>query len=172
MKKLALHWKIMIGLALGIIAAFVFSYLGWNQFARDWIDPFGQIFIRLLKFIAVPLVLLSIISGISSLPDVSQLGRMGWKTLLAYLVTTVAAVTVGLLIVNISKPGATLSEDQRIRNRIKYELWVENTPGVEILDGREYRADPAYAAYMGDAEAALAAEESPEGRGCYPGTAP
>lgn len=160
MRNLALHWKIIIGLGLGIIAAFAFTYLGWNQFAKDWIDPFGQIFIRLLKFIAVPLVLLSIISGISSLPDASQLGRMGWKTLLAYLVTTVAAVGVGLLLVNLAQPGASLSEDQRVRNRLKYELWVAQTDGVEILDGKSYRSDPAYSDYMGEAEAALAQEEA------------
>lgn len=74
MKKLPLHIKIIIGLALGIIWAFVSSYLGWNQFTIDWIDPFGKIFIRILKAIAVPLVLLSIISGVSSLTDINRLG--------------------------------------------------------------------------------------------------
>ncbi|RMF03888.1 MAG: dicarboxylate/amino acid:cation symporter, partial [Bacteroidetes bacterium] len=69
-------------------------------------------------------------------------------------------VGVGLLLVNVMQPGASLSEDQRIRNRIKYELWVARTSGVEILDGRSYLTDPAYAAYVDDAAAALAAEEA------------
>ena len=160
MKNLPLHWKIIIGLFLGIIYAFFSVKWGWNKFTIDWIDPFGTIFIRLLKFIAVPLVLLSIIAGISTLPDLSKLGRMGAKTLLAYLITTVAAVAVGLFVVNLAKPGETIAEEQRIKNRMKYELWVANTDGVEILDGMNFLADPAYAEYRGDAEEALADEQS------------
>ena len=115
MRKLPLHVKIIIGLVLGIIWAFISSSLGWNQFTINWIDPFGTIFIRLLKFIAVPLVLFSIISGISGLSDVSKLGRMGFKTISIYLLTTVFAVTVGLGLVNLFKPGATIDDDQRIK---------------------------------------------------------
>ena len=95
-KNLPLHWKIIIGLIAGIIYSLVSSSLGWNSFTQNWIDPFGTIFIRLLKFIAVPLVLFSIIGGVAGLPDPAKLGRMGAKTLVAYVVTTVAAVTVGL----------------------------------------------------------------------------
>ncbi len=146
MKNLPLHWKIIIGLVLGIIYSFFSSYMGWNQFTTKWINPFGDIFIRLLKFIAVPLVLFSIISGVSSLPDPSRLGRMGAKTLLAYLITTVAAVTVGLLIVNLSNPGSFIAEEQRVKNRIKYELWTTQTNGVEILDTRRILNNPEYAA--------------------------
>ena len=96
MKKLPLHVKIIIGLVLGIGYAFVSSALGWNQFTINWIDPFGQIFIRLLKFIAVPLVMFSIIDGVSNLNDTSSLGRLGIKTLALYLITTVSSITVGL----------------------------------------------------------------------------
>jgi Na+/H+-dicarboxylate symporter len=77
MKKLALHWKIIIGLVLGIIWAFLSSYLGWSDFTGDWIAPWGTIFINALKLIAIPLVLFSIIKGIMGLSDVSNLGRMG-----------------------------------------------------------------------------------------------
>ena len=143
MKKLPLHVKIMIGLFAGVIWAFLSSSVGWNQFTIDWIDPFGQIFIRMLKYIAVPLVLLSIISGISGLKDMSKLGRMGGKTLGFYLVTTVAAVGIGLLLVNVIKPGALIDDEQRIKNRLSYEFWaLEN--GVEILDGKNYRDNPEY----------------------------
>lgn len=77
MKKLALHWKIIIGLVLGIIWALLSSQLGWSEFTIDWIAPFGKIFINLLKLIAVPLVLVSIISGVANIGDPSSLGRMG-----------------------------------------------------------------------------------------------
>jgi len=144
MKKLPLHVKIMLGLVAGVIWAFISSYLGWNQFTIDWIDPFGQIFIRMLKYIAVPLVLFSIISGVSSLKDMSQLGRMGGKTLGFYMVTTVTAVGVGLLLVNILQPGKLIDEESRIKNRLQYERWVAATDGVEILDGKDFLNDPRY----------------------------
>ncbi|MBO3699339.1 dicarboxylate/amino acid:cation symporter [Roseivirga sp. E12] len=146
MKKLPLHVKIMIGLVAGIIWAFASSAMGWNQFTIDWVDPFGQIFIRMLKYIAVPLVLFSIISGISGLKDMSKLGRMGGKTLGFYLVTTVAAVGIGLLLVNVVKPGALVDEESRIKNRLSYEAWA-NSNGIEILDGKNFTNDPAYASY-------------------------
>ncbi|MEZ4987348.1 MAG: dicarboxylate/amino acid:cation symporter [Saprospiraceae bacterium] len=155
MKNLPLHWKIIMGLFVGIVYAFFSVKWGWNQFTIDWIDPFGAIFIRLLKFIAVPLVLLSIISGISTLPDLTKLGRMGAKTMGAYLVTTVVAVTIGLLFVNIAKPGESIANEQRIKNRIKYEMWTRQTDGVEILDGKNFMADPQYASYLTAAEADL-----------------
>ncbi len=139
-----LHVKIIIGLILGIIYSLVSSYLDWNEFTKNWINPFGTIFIRLLKFIAVPLVLFSIISGVSSLPDPSQLGRMGAKTLVAYLITTMSAVAIGLLLVNIAKPGNYIAEESRQKNRLKYELWVQRTDGVEILDNKNLLDDPAF----------------------------
>ena len=151
MKKLPLHVKIMIGLVAGIIWAFASSAMGWNQFTIDWIDPFGQIFIRMLKYIAVPLVLFSIISGISGLKDMSKLGRMGGKTLGFYLITTVTAVGIGLLLVNLVQPGALVDEDSRIKNRLSYESWA-NSNGVEILDGKNYTNDPQYASYDRAAE--------------------
>lgn len=144
MRNLPLHVKIIIGLVLGIIYAFISSALGWNEFTISWIDPFGTIFIRLLKFIAVPLVLFSIISGISGLSDISRLGKMGLKTLLIYLMTTISAVAVGLLLVNTIKPGSYLDEGQRIKNRISYELWVEETAGVKPKDNKDFLNDPAY----------------------------
>jgi Na+/H+-dicarboxylate symporter len=143
MKNLPLHTKIIIGLIAGVIWAFLSSYLGWNEFTINWIDPFGTIFIRLLKYIAVPLVLFSIISGVSSLTDVSKLGRLGGKTLAMYLTTTVIAVGIGLALVNVIKPGTFLDEEQRIKNRISYEKWVQDTPGVpQPKDGRNFLNDP------------------------------
>ncbi len=144
MKKLPLHVKILIGLIAGVIYAFISSALGWNEFTINWIDPFGTIFIRLLKFIAVPLVLFSIISGISGLSDLSRLGKMGAKTLAFYLSTTIIATTLGLFLVNTIKPGTHLDETQRIKNRISYEIWANET-GETIKDNKNFLNNPDYA---------------------------
>ncbi|MTI20125.1 cation:dicarboxylase symporter family transporter, partial [Fulvivirga sp. RKSG066] len=160
MKKLPLHVKIILGLVAGILWAFVSSYFDWNEFTINWIDPFGTIFIRLLKYIAVPLVLFSIISGVSSLTDLSKLGRLSAKTLGMYLTTTVIAVGIGLLLVNTVKPGAFLDYDQRVKNRIAYEKWVEDTPGVpQPKDGRSFINDPQYQSVV---EEAMTAKEMAE----------
>ncbi len=143
MKKLALHWKIIIGLVLGIIWALLSSQLGWSEFTIDWIAPFGTIFINLLKLIAVPLVLVSIISGVANIGDASSLGKMGGKTLLAYLLTTLFAVGLGLLLVNIIQPGKLIDEQSRIDNRISYEIWAASE-GHQIKDGVNYLQDPAF----------------------------
>ena len=132
-KKLALHWQIIIGLVLGIIWALLSSRFGWSQFTLDWIDPFGKIFINLLKLIAVPLVLFSIIGGVTGIGDPEKLGRMGFKTLALYLSTTILAITLGLGLVNFIKPGKLISEESRIENRIVYELWAKST-GTELVD--------------------------------------
>lgn len=121
-KKLALHWKIIIGLLLGIIWAYISANFGWSTFTKNWIAPWGEIFINLLKLIAIPLVLFSIIVGISGLSDIKRLGRVGIKTLGIYLLTTVFAVSLGLVLVNVIKPGKYLDENQRVKNRITYEL--------------------------------------------------
>ncbi|HIK66339.1 MAG TPA: dicarboxylate/amino acid:cation symporter, partial [Flavobacteriales bacterium] len=99
-KGLAMHWQVIIGLLLGIVYAWMSIQFGWNEFTINWIQPFGDIFINLLKLIAVPLVLFSIISGVASLGDMRKLGRMGIKTLALYLTTTMFAVIVGLTLVN------------------------------------------------------------------------
>jgi len=143
-KKLALHWKIIIGILLGIVWAFLSISFGWTDFTKNWISPFGDIFIRLLKFIAIPLVLFSIITGVASLKDITKLGRVGAKTLSVYLITTIFAVTVGLVIVNLVRPGETISDDIKIKNRIQYELWVESEPTVAYKDSLRYLQDPKY----------------------------
>ncbi len=148
MKKLPLHIKIIIGLVLGVIYAFISSAAGWNSFTIDWIDPFGAIFIRLLKFIAVPLVMFSIIGGVSGLSDISKLGSMGLKTLSIYLLTTMSAVVIGLFLVNTIKPGTFMDDDQRLKNRISYEIWVDQTDGVELQDDINILADPQYQALV------------------------
>lgn len=143
MKKLPLHIKVIIGLLLGAGYAFLSVKLGWNSFTLNYIKPFGDIFINILKLIAVPLVLFSIITGVASLKDIKKLGRMGLKTIGLYLITTVTAVGLGMILVNLYKPGERVSEDIRKEFRVSYELWQQSTPGVQKLDDICLSCDPA-----------------------------
>jgi Na+/H+-dicarboxylate symporter len=107
-----LHWQILIGMVLGIIFGFVMTSPDWGrQFVQDWINPFGTIFVKLLKLIAIPLILASLIKGISDLKDISQFKNIGIRTILIYISTTVIAITIGLLLVNVLKPGEGISAD-------------------------------------------------------------
>ncbi len=93
---------------------------GGVQFTKDWIKPFGNMFINMLKLIAVPLILASLIKGVSDLKDVSKLSRMGLRSVVLYLFTTVFAVCLGLVIVNIINPGKSISEDTRTQMLATY----------------------------------------------------
>ncbi len=112
-KKLALHWKILIGMTLGIAYGLITVNFDMEGFTSDWIKPFGTIFINLLKLIAVPLILFSLVSGIANLKDISKLSRMGLKTLSMYIFTTVIAVSLGLALVNIIDPGASFPQEEQ-----------------------------------------------------------
>ena len=144
MRKLPLHWKIVIAMILGVIWALISGQLGWNKFTNDWINPFGVIFINLLKFIAVPLVLFSIITGVASFGDPRKLGKLGGKTILLYLGTTVLAVSIGLALVNIIKPGVVTNPDKAVENRLTYEVWALGE-GHQIKDNKDFisKADTA-----------------------------
>ena len=120
MKKIPLWGKIIIGMILGIILGILGVKLGFSGFVTDWVKPWGTIFIRLLKLLAVPLVFVSLVKGVASLSDTSKLSRMGIKTLGVYILTTMAAVTVGLLVVNIIAPGDTFPESRRAELMQKY----------------------------------------------------
>ena len=105
MKKLALHWKIIIGMILGVVYGLIASKYGLIDFTDNWIKPWGEIFVNLLKLIAVPLVFASLIKGVASLSNISKLSRIGGKTIAIYLTSTVIAVSIGLILVNTVKPG-------------------------------------------------------------------
>ncbi len=114
MKKIALHWQILIGMAAGIGIGLIFTQFSWgSQIITDWIKPFGNVFINSLKLIAVPLILASLIKGVSDLKDISSLSQMGLKTIITYVLTTLIAVSIGLGIVNLIQPGASIDEDTR-----------------------------------------------------------
>jgi proton glutamate symport protein len=112
MKKLELHWKILIGMVAGILFGFVMSSFSWGyDFILNWIAPFGTIFIRLLRLIAIPLILVSLVKGVSDLKDISTFKNIGIRTIVLYIITTCIAITTGLVLVNIVKPGAGLSAE-------------------------------------------------------------
>jgi proton glutamate symport protein len=128
LKNLPLHWKIIIAMFLGIGFSLVLLQTSWaNQmvpylagekkqgalFVAYWIKPFGDIFINVLKLIAIPLILASLIKGIADLKEISKLSKLGFKTLGIYLVTTIFAVSIGLTMVNIFKPGKSINETTR-----------------------------------------------------------
>ncbi|MDD2552749.1 MAG: dicarboxylate/amino acid:cation symporter [Dysgonamonadaceae bacterium] len=114
MKKLALYWQILIGMLSGVLLGLILSQFEWGSpFVQNWIKPFGNIFINSLKLIAIPLILGSLIKGVSDLKDISQLSKIGLKTISLYIATTLVAVSVGLLIVNIIAPGQHISEETR-----------------------------------------------------------
>lgn len=108
-----LHWKIILGLILGLLWGLLSALAGFNEFTIDFIKPFGTIFITLLKLIAVPLILVSLVAGVTSLNDTASLSRMGGKTVLIYLFTTIFAISIGLATVNIIQPGKALPAETK-----------------------------------------------------------
>ena len=119
---MALHWKIMIGMLLGVVFGISMSYTkSGPEFISDWIKPIGTIFINSLKLIAMPLILGSLIKGVSDLKDISKLSKMGGRTLIIYICTTVFAVLIGLALVNTISPGNSIKEETRNDLILAYE---------------------------------------------------
>jgi Na+/H+-dicarboxylate symporter len=129
MKKLALHWKIIIGMVLGILFGFLMNSIeGGRLFVGNWIAPLGEIFINLLKLIAVPLILASLIKGVSDLKDISKIRTMGLRTISIYMATTLIAIIIGLGIVNTVKPGEGMPEStiEKIKARYANDAGVKD----------------------------------------------
>lgn len=128
MKKLALHWQILIGMVLGILFGLGMTFVdNGATFVSDWIKPLGTIFVKLLKLIAVPLIIASLVKGISDLKDISKFKNIGLRTILIYIGTTVIAITIGLLLVNVVQPGDGISEDTIAKLTADYA----NSEGVQ-----------------------------------------
>ena len=159
LKNIPLHWQVIIALFLGTIYALLSVNLGWNEFTLDFIDPFGKIFINVLKLIAVPLVLFSIISGVTALKDVSKLGKIGVKTLALYVATTMISVAVGLIAVNSIRPGEKADEALLKDNRIAYEVWT-NENGIPLLDNVCLICDPSNQEKLDEIRAASKSDEN------------
>lgn len=113
---MALHWKILIGMGLGLFFGFGMTFVpNGVELVNDWVQPFGTIFVRLLKLIAIPLILASLIKGISDLNDITKFKTIGLRTFLTYMVTTVVAIIIGLTLVNLMNPGDGIS-DETVQN--------------------------------------------------------
>ena len=110
--KLGLHWKILIGMLAGLVGGFVLLQFDYGkQLTYDWIAPIGKIFVNLLKLIAIPLILASLIKGVSDLKDIAKFKTIGLRTIALYITTTIFAISIGLISVNIIKPGKGISTE-------------------------------------------------------------
>jgi Na+/H+-dicarboxylate symporter len=140
MKKLALHWKILIGMALGVLFGIILSFFPFGpEFIKDYIKPFGSLFINLLKLIAVPLILASLIKGVSDLKDISKLSQMGGRTIVIYLITTLTAVSIGLVLVNLIQPGKSISVETR---QELVEAYASDTKEKQEAAAKQREAGP------------------------------
>lgn len=120
LKKIPLWVKIFIGMGVGILWGLLAVWLNLENFTINWVKPWGNIFLKLLKLIAVPLIFVSLVKGISSLSDISKLSRIGLKTISIYLITTLIATTTGLGLVNLIKPGSVFPEEKQESYRERF----------------------------------------------------
>ncbi|MCG9911473.1 MAG: dicarboxylate/amino acid:cation symporter [Flavobacteriales bacterium] len=111
--KIPLHWQILGGMIAGLIWGIIAVNSGYGQFTSDYLKPFGTIFVNLLKMIAIPMIITSLIVGISSLSDIKKLSRIGGKSIGIFLLTTVMAISIGVAMVNIFKPGEGIPEETK-----------------------------------------------------------
>ncbi len=125
MNKIPLHFQIIIALIAGVILGMSAIAFNFSELILDWLKPFGDIFMKLLKLISVPLILVSLIKGIADLKDIRKLSQMGLKTFSIYFLTTAFAISLGLVLVNIIKPGKGMSED--VKRHITQEFSVEQS---------------------------------------------
>lgn len=116
MKRLELHWQIIIGMVAGVVVGLLLSKTSWGgDLVSDYVKPVGTIFVNLLKLIAIPLIIASLIKGITDLQDISKFSKMGGRTIGIYIITTVIAITVGLGIVNLVKPGSSITPETLVK---------------------------------------------------------
>jgi Na+/H+-dicarboxylate symporter len=128
-KRIPLYLQILIGMIAGVLIGLCSVQFGFQQLTLDWIKPFGTIFMKMLKMIAMPLVLASLVTGVASLKDINKLSRIGGKTFVLYIITTVLAISLGLIVVNVFKPGEYLSQQTRDTLRTKYATELEQKLG-------------------------------------------
>ena len=124
-KRIPLYLQIIIGMVLGVVIGFVATKSGHAPFIKDWIQPWGQLFIRLLQLIAIPLVFISLVKGVTGLKDISRFSRLGGRTVLIYLCTTVVAVLLGLSMGLLVRPGNLVERDKVMHLQDDYQIVVE-----------------------------------------------
>ena len=123
----------LLGTGWGILS----SFYGWSGFTTNWIKPFGTIFLNLLKLIAIPLVISSLIAGVSNLKDIRRLSRLGGRTILIYIFTTLIAVIIGLSLANLINPGHSFSAEKRLELQ---EMYASKT-SEKMLTAEEVRQE-------------------------------
>ncbi|WP_172917406.1 dicarboxylate/amino acid:cation symporter [Capnocytophaga canis] len=140
-KKLALHWQIFIGMVAGGLLGLLMLQFSWGKDAvLDFVKPFGNMFIKSLKIIALPLILASLIKGIADLKDISKISSIGMRTIILYLSTTVLAVSIGLMVANIIKPGDMLTEETRTELTREYQTQANTS--IEVAHNKQREARP------------------------------
>lgn len=132
--SLPLYVKILTGMVLGILLGIIALEAGFAGGIDDWVKPFGEIFMRLLKFIAIPLVMISLIKGVGNLSDIASLSKIGFKTIGIYICTTLLAIIVGLVLVELIAPGNMVSSDSAAAMQASYSNTVaeRNTQAAEM----------------------------------------
>lgn len=133
-------------MVLGLLAGIIFSKIGGGaDFVRDWIKPFGTIFINLLKLIAIPLIIASLIKGIADLQDISKFSSLGLKTILIYIFTTLIALTIGLAVVYAINPGDSITAETLSElvadNTDKANTRIEAAKGQKQLSPIQFLVD-------------------------------
>lgn len=140
-KKLALHWQIFIGMVAGGLLGLLMLQFSWGKDAvLDFVKPFGNMFIKSLKIIALPLILASLIKGIADLKDISKISSIGMRTIILYLSTTVLAVSIGLMVANIIKPGDMLTEETRTELTREYQTQANTS--IQVAHNKQREARP------------------------------
>jgi len=124
--SLPLYLQILIGMLLGIAIGFIALKTDNTRLVQNWIVPWGQIFIRLLQMIAIPLIFVSLVKGVTGLKDISKFSKMGGKTVVIYLATTIVAVVLGLGMGLIVKPGEMVDKSQIAHIQEKYTSTIED----------------------------------------------
>ncbi|MCD7977360.1 MAG: dicarboxylate/amino acid:cation symporter [Tannerellaceae bacterium] len=125
LQSLPLYLQILFGMIGGILIGIAGLSLNGEKFILDWIRPWGQLFIRLLQLIAIPLVFTSLIKGVTGLGDISKFSRMGGRTILLYMLTTIFAVIIGVGMGWIVQPGKLVNSSQITEMQESYNAVVE-----------------------------------------------
>ncbi|MFR9672768.1 MAG: dicarboxylate/amino acid:cation symporter, partial [Rikenellaceae bacterium] len=110
-KGIAVHWLIFGGMVAGVAVGGVATLFGAEMLIRDWVSPWGDIFIRLLELIAIPLLFISLVKGIIGIKDTTKLAALGWRAFGLYVLTTALAVVVGIALVTALRPGDLVSDE-------------------------------------------------------------
>ena len=120
-RKLPLHWKMLIGFLVGLVAGLVVHYTvggdaGWVKVLTTYVtQPAATIFLRLIFMLVIPLLFAALVIGVAEMGDIRSFGRVGWRTLAYTVVMSALAVVLGLVLVNLFKPGAGVDEAQALK---------------------------------------------------------